>query len=385
VVRFAIGFVRRYAGARAGVAVEYDMRNDVYDHLQTLDFATHDDMQTGQLVSRASGDVRMVQSLLGFLPTMSANVIFFVVSLVLMLRLSPPLTLVALVIVPVLLVLALRLRTVVYPSSWDSMAKSAEVNTVVEEAITGVRIVKGFGQERRELGRLIEAASNLFGARMRNTRISARRGATMQTIPALGQVAILALGGWLAIKRDITIGTFLAFTSYLTMLIAPVRMFAQMLVWAQNARAAAERIFELLDATSTVAEKPDAVVLDQIAGEIVFEDVRFAYLRSEPVLDGLSIRVRPGEAVALVGGSGSGKSTVAMILPRFYDVQGGAVRVDGIDVRDTTLESLRRQIGVVFEESFLFSDSVRRRCCSGRCRRTGSSPGGRTRSPTGGR
>jgi ATP-binding cassette subfamily B protein len=359
VVRFALSFARRFGAGRLGIDVEYDMRNDIYDHLHRLDFARHDEMQSGQLVSRANTDVRVVQMLLGFLPFMSGNVLLFGLSVVFMVRLSLPLTAVALVTVPILLLMAMQMRKVVYPSSWDAQQRAAELATVVEEATSGVRVVKGFGQERRELGKLEGAAVRLFGARMRNARISAQRQAIMQTVPGVAQVAILALGGWLAMRGHISLGTLLAFQTYLLQLVAPVRQFAGMLVVASTTRAAAERIFELLDSTSTVQERPDARSLGEVRGEIAFEDVRFGYLRSEPVLDGLSLRVAPGETVALVGASGSGKSTVSLLLPRFYDAQGGAIRIDGTDVRDLTLDSLRRHLGVVFEETFLFSDTIR--------------------------
>jgi ATP-binding cassette subfamily B protein len=358
-VRFGLSFARRFGAGRLGIDVEYDMRNDIYDHLHRLDFARHDELQSGQLVSRANSDVRVVQLLLGFLPFMSGSVLLFFLSLTFMVRLSPPLTAVALVTVPVLLIMALRLRTVVYPSSWDAQQRAAELAAVVEEATSGVRVVKGFGQEGRELARLTDSAVRLFGARMRNARISARRQAVMQTVPALAQVAILALGGWLAMNGRITLGTLLAFQTYLLQLVAPVRQFAGMLVVASTARAAAERIFELLDSTPDVVEKPGAADLPPARGEVVFDDVAFGYLRSEPVLDGFSLRVAPGEVVALVGASGSGKSTVSLLLPRFYDPQRGSVTLDGVDVRDVTLESLRRNLGVVFEESFLFSETVR--------------------------
>ena len=365
-VRFGLSFVRRFGAGRLGIDVEYDMRNDIYDHLHRLDFARHDEMQSGQLVSRANSDVRVVQLLLGFLPFMSANIVLFFLSLGLMVHLSPQLTAVALVSVPSLLVMALRLRTVVYPSSWDAQQRAAELATVVDEATTGVRVVKGFGQERRELEKLTESAERLFGARMRNARISAKRQAIMETVPSLAQVAVLALGGWLVIQGNITLGTLLAFQTYLLQLVAPVRQVAGMLVVASTARAAAERIFELLDSTSDVVERPDARPLGDIRGEVVFDDVSFGYLRSEPVLDHLSLRVAPGEVVALVGASGSGKSTVSLMLPRFYDVQAGAITVDGHDVRDVRLESLRRHLGVVFEESFLFSDTIRANLSYGR-------------------
>ncbi len=365
-VRFGLSFARRFGAGRLGIDVEYDMRNDIYDHLHRLDFARHDEMQSGQLVSRANSDVRVVQTLLGFMPFMSANIVLFFLSLTLMIRLSPVLTLVALVTVPTLMIMSLQLRKVVYPSSWDAQQRAAELATVVDEATTGVRVVKGFGQEGRELRKLTDSAVRLFGARMRNARISAKRQAIMQLVPTLAQVAVLALGGWLAMEGNITLGTLLAFQTYLLQLVAPVRQVAGMLVVASTARAAAERIFELLDSTSDVVERPDAQPLDAARGEVVFDDVSFGYLRSEPVLDHFSLRVAPGEVVALVGASGSGKSTVSLLLPRFYDVQTGSITIDGVDVRDLQMESLRRQLGVVFEESFLFSDTIRANLSYGR-------------------
>jgi ATP-binding cassette subfamily B protein len=366
IVRFGLSFARRFGAGRLGIDVEYDMRNDIYDHLHRLDFARHDEMQSGQLISRANSDVRVVQMLLGFLPFMSGNVLLVFLSLGFMLRLSLPLTAVALVTVPVLLAMALRMRHVVYPSSWDAQQRAAELATVVEEATSGVRVVKGFGQEGRELDKLREAAVRLFGARMRNARISAKRQATMQAVPGLAQVSVLAVGGYLASTGDVSLGTLLAFQTYLLQLVAPVRSFAGMLVAASTARAAAERVFELLDSTSDVQERPDAAALDEARGEVVFDHVAFGYLRSEPVLDDFSLRVAPGEVVALVGASGSGKSTVSLLLPRFYDVQAGRIAVDGTDVRDVTLSSLRRNLGVVFEETFLFSDTIRANLAYGR-------------------
>jgi ATP-binding cassette, subfamily B, bacterial len=365
-VRFGLSFARRFGAGRLGIDVEYDMRNDIYDHLHRLDFARHDELQSGQLVSRANSDVRVVQMLLGFLPFMSGNVVLFFLSLVFMIKLSPPLTAVALITVPTLLVMALRLRRVVYPSSWDAQQRAAELATVVEEATSGVRVVKGFGQERRELDKLSSSAERLFGARMRNARISAKRQAVMQAVPSLAQVAILALGGWLAMEGDITLGTLLAFQTYLLQLVAPVRQVAGMMVMASTARAAAERIFELLDSTPDVVEKAGARAVEDVRGEVVFDDVSFGYLRSEPVLNGFSLRVAPGEVVALVGASGSGKSTVSLLLPRFYDPQSGRITLDGVDVRDLQLASLRRHLGVVFEESFLFSETIRENLSYGR-------------------
>jgi ATP-binding cassette subfamily B protein len=359
VVRFGAAYVRRYYGGRVALGVQHDLRTAIYDTLQRLDFARHDEMQTGQLVSRASSDVALLQGLLAFLPIISGNLVMLVVSLVIMVILSPLLTLVALAVVPLLFVVALRMRSGVFPASWDAQQQAAEVAGVVDEAVTGVRVVKGFGQEQREIGRLTGRAHTLFRSRMRMVRIQAVFVSTLQALPAFGQVAVLALGGWLALHGRITLGTFLAFSSYLVQLVAPARMFAGLVAVGQQARAGAERIFELLESNPVVTESPDAVPLQSVRGQLDFDDVRFGYMRSEPVLDGFTLHVHPGEVVALVGASGSGKSTVSLLLPRFYDVQDGHVRIDGTDVRDVTLDSLRRQIGVVFEESFLFSDSVR--------------------------
>jgi ATP-binding cassette subfamily B protein len=366
VFRFGVAHVRRFVGGRVALSVQFDLRNAIYERLQRLDFARHDDFQTGQLVSRAGSDVGLIQTLLAFLPLASGGLVMVVLSLVIMAVLSPLLTLVSLVVVPVILWIAVRLRDTVFPASWDAQQRAAEVAGVVDEAVSGVRVVKGFGQEQRELGRLAETAEDLFASRLRALRIQARYGSALQAAPALGQVAVLAFGGWLALEGRISLGTFLAFSTYLFQMVGPVRMLSVVTVIAQQARAGAERIFELLDSTPVVVERPDATVLPALTGGITFDEVTFGYLRSEPVLRGFSLTVAPGETVALVGPSGSGKSTVSLLLPRFYEVQSGSVRLDGTDVRDVTLDSLRRQIGVVFEESFLFSDTVRANIAYGR-------------------
>ncbi|MEA3218442.1 MAG: ATP-binding cassette, subfamily bacterial, partial [Acidimicrobiia bacterium] len=365
-VGFVAAYIRRFIGGRVALDVQYDLRNAIYERLQRLDFARHDAMQTGQLVSRAGSDVGLIQGLLSFLPVMSGNIVGLLVAFAVMFVLSPPLTLVALAALPSLFVVALRLRTSIFPATWDAQQRAAEVAGVVDEAVTGVRVVKGFGQEQRELEHLTDTSEQLFRSRLRMIRMQSRFTPAMQAVPSLAQVGILAFGGWLAIRGEITLGTFLAFSSFMVQQLAPVRMLAVLLAVGQQARAGAERIFDLLDANPLVVEAPDAITLPRLAGEVVFDDVSFAYSMDRPVLDGFNLRVAPGETVALVGASGSGKSTVALLLPRFYDVHRGAVRVDGVDVREVTFESLRRQIGVVFEESFLFSDTIRANIAYGR-------------------
>ncbi len=358
VATFVFAYFRRFRGGRIALDVQHDLRTAIFRQLQRLDFARHDELQTGQLVSRASSDVTLIQGFMQFLPIGVANILLFAVSLGAMFWLSPPLALVMLAVGPALLVAAMKLRTSVFPASWDAQQKAGDVANVVEEDVTGVRVVKGFGQEARELDRLAGRSRQMFAARVRLVNIQARLQPAMQTIPAFGQVAVLALGGWLALQGSISYGTFLAFSTYMLLITPPVRQLAAILTVGQLARAGAERIFDLLDSTPLVQDAPDATDLHVTEGEVRFEDVTFGYTSTEPVLRDFSLTVHAGETVALVGSSGSGKSTVGLLLPRFYDVHAGSVTIDGVDVRSVTLQSLRRSIGVVFEDSFLFSDTI---------------------------
>ena len=358
VLTFVFAYFRRFHGGRIALDVQHDLRTAIFRQLQRLDFARHDELQTGQLVSRASADVALIQGFLQFLPIGVANVLLFIVSLGAMFILSPLLSLVMLAVAPALLFTAMRLRTSVFPASWDAQQKAGDVANVVEEDVTGVRVVKGFGQEARELERLTDRSRVMFAARVRLVHITARLQPAMQAIPAFGQVAVLALGGWLALHGRITLGTFLAFSTYMLLITPPIRQLAAILTVGQLARAGAERIYDLLDSTPLVQDAPDAVDLSVPAGEVRFEHVRFGYTSADPVLRDFDLTVAPGETVALVGSSGSGKSTVALLLPRFYDVHTGRITIDGTDVRDVRLDSLRGNIGVVFEDSFLFSDTI---------------------------
>ncbi len=365
-VRYVAGSLRRFMGGRVGWDIDFDLRNVVFEHLQGLDMASHDQLQTGQVVSRTNSDLTLIRMFLNQLPNMLSNVLQLILAVSIMVILSPLLALVVVPIIPALFFFSYRMRKVVYPSQWESQARMADMVTDVDDAVSGVRVVKGFGQERRERSRLIQALNVLYASRMRNLRMRARRTSTLQTIPAFAFVAVLSLGGWLTIKGAVTVGTLVAFFTYLTQMTAPARQMASMLVTAQQARAGAERVLELLDSLPEVEEAPDAVELPALEGAIAFEDVSFGYMRSTPVLNHFDLRLRPGETVALVGSSGSGKSTIGMLLGRFYDVQGGRVAVDGVNVKHATFDSLRRQIGAVFEDAFLFSDTVKSNIAYGR-------------------
>jgi ATP-binding cassette subfamily B protein len=359
-------YLRRYRGGKVSLDVQHDLRTEMLGALSRLDGTRQDQLHTGQVVSRSISDLSMVQALLSMIPMLFGNAVLFVASLAIMLFLSPLLTLIALAVGPALWLISVASRRTLFPASWDAQQQAAAVAGVVDGAVTGVRVVKGFGQEDQESGRLEWASRLLYASRVRAVRLMARYNPALQAVPALGQVGVLALGGWLAIEGSITLGTFVAFSSYLLQLVGPVRALAALVTTGQEARASVIRVFEVIDTEPGVTDRPGAVPLGSAPAAVDLDDVSFGYVPGQPVLRGLSLHVAVGETVALVGTSGSGKSTIAQLLPRFYDVTGGALRVGGRDVRDLTLDSLRASIGLVSEDSFLFSDTVRANIAYGR-------------------
>ncbi|MFJ5591367.1 ABC transporter ATP-binding protein [Streptomyces noursei] len=392
VVVYVLTYFRRFYGGRLALDVQHDLRTRMFDAIARLDGRRQDELSTGQVVGRATSDLQLIQSLLFMLPMMIGNVLLFAVSLAVMAVLSPLLTVVALAVAPALWIIARRSRARLFPATWYAQGQAAAVASVVDGAVSGVRVVKGFGQEEQETGKLREVGRRLFAARLRTVRLNARYTPALQAVPALGQVAMLALGGWMATRGHITLGTFVAFSTYLAQLVGPVRMLAMMLTVGQQARAGVERVYELIDTEPTITEHEGAHALPADApATVVFDRVTFGYgphhapaagsqdgrgrqdaaagdgegaatpapRPVRPILDDFSLRIDAGETVAVIGASGSGKSTVSLLLPRFYDVTAGRVLVGGHDVRDLTLESLRAAIGLVPESSFLFSDSIR--------------------------
>ncbi|MFF9198487.1 ABC transporter ATP-binding protein [Streptomyces sp. NPDC014779] len=359
---YVLTYIRRYYGGRLALDVQHDLRTEMFGTITRLDGRRQDELSTGQVVGRATSDLQLIQSLLFMLPMTIGNVLLFLISLGVMAALSLPLTAVALAVAPALWWIARRSRTRLHPATWYAQQQAAAVAGVVDGAVTGVRVVKGFGQEDQETGKIREAGRKLFAGRLRTIRLNAKYTPALQAVPALGQVAVLALGGWLAYKEQITLGTFVAFSSYLASLVGPVRMLAMVLTVGQQARAGVERVLELIDTEPSIQDGTKELPADAPA-TVEFDDVSFAYEsadgKASPVLEGFSLEIRPGETVAVVGASGSGKSTVSLLLPRFYDVTRGAVLVGGHDVRELTLDSLRAAVGLVPEDSFLFSDTVR--------------------------
>jgi ATP-binding cassette, subfamily B, bacterial len=365
-VRFVAAFLRRYLAGRLALDVQHDLRRQVFAAVQRLDGERQDALRTGQVVSRAITDLQLVQSLLSVVPLALGAVVLVIVSIGAMLWLSPLLTLVALVLLPAVCWVALRTRARLFPATWSAQQRAADIAQHVEETVTGVRVVKGFGQERRETATLERGAVRLFAERMRTARLTARLNPTLLALPALGQVGVIAVGGWLALEGSISLGTFLAFITYVAQLVAPARLLGSLVVTAQLARAGVERVHDLVDSQPDVVDPDHPAALPDGPLAVELCDVTFGYSRRDPVLDGVTLRVEPGETLAVVGTAGSGKSTIALLLPRFYDPQRGELRVGGVPLPQLRLAELRSELGVVFEEAFLFSDTIRANIAYGR-------------------
>jgi ATP-binding cassette, subfamily B, bacterial len=372
------GYISRTALFRVAYDIEFDLRNIIYEHLTRMSFPFYDRVQSGQLISRANSDIRSVQMYLTFAPMILVQCSIALVAFGYMLTISVPLALVAMITMPFIYWVGVKMRKSLFPVSWIIQSRLAEVATVVDENVNGVRVVRSFAAEEQQLRQLATAADRVQWAYIKDADLRARFTPLVQNLSQVGLSLVLLFGGYLVIHGHLQLGAIVSFNLYLLLLQAPFMMLGMLIMMGQRASASAERIYEILDEQATIVDRPGATDLVDCRGDVRFEDVSFAYASDSlmaaaakqggnpNVLTDLNLHLSPGETVALVGRTGSGKSTVARVLARFYDATEGTVRVDGHDVRDLTLTSLRANIGVVLDEPFLFSASIRDNIAYGR-------------------
>jgi len=348
---------RRYLAFRESRMVEMILRGRIHDHVLGLHPGYHDTAQTGQLMSRMSSDLNQVQMFVVMLPlTLSHLALIAGVSVVLLIT-DPLLALVTLVPLPFINLTARRFSNAIHPAVLAVQSEQAQLSTVVEESVAGVRVVKGFGAERVRMEALTTEADDIREVSMRAARIRARFLPVMELLPSLGLVAVLGLGGLRVLDGSLTIGELVAFNFFVTLLVWPLRSIGMTVAFAQRAAAALERVHEVLDVAPAIADPPEPVALPIGGGAVSFSSVTFGYSDSL-VLDGFDLEIAAGESVAVVGATGSGKSTVARLLLRFYDPSSGSITIDGVDLRDLRVDDVRRAVGIVFEDTLLFNDTV---------------------------
>jgi ABC-type multidrug transport system fused ATPase/permease subunit len=356
ILRLGFSVARRLVAGRISLGVEYDLRNRMYEHLQSLELAFFDSQQTGQLMSRATVDLQSVRFFLGYgLIFLAQSAITILIAAVVMFALDPFLALVALAPTPWVIWIAFRYGQRNRPATQEVQQRIAELTAEAEENIGGVRVVKAFAQEQRQLRRFSKAVARVFDQSMVSTRLRAFYSPFIGFLPQLGLAALLLVGGRQAINGSITVGEFIAFYGYVLMLTGPMRWLGMALGMAQRAVASGARVFELLDRAPQLVAAPDAEPLPPGGGRVELRGVTFGYDGGEPVLRDIDLDVEAGQTVALVGPTGSGKTTLVMLIPRLYDTDRGAILVDGVDVRALDPASLRGEVAVVSDDAFLFS------------------------------
>jgi ATP-binding cassette subfamily B protein len=371
VIREASNYIGRRCLLTTAYSFEYDLRNILYRHYMRLSFPFYDRAHTGQLISRANSDVRAVQQYLVTAPTVFVQCAVVIVAFAEMFTISVPLALVTMVSLPLTFVFGYVMRKRIFPVSWLIQARLADVATIVEENVSGVRIVKSFAAEQNEVTNLARAADRLQWGYIKDADIRGAWAPMVENLPRAGLAVILLYGGILALDGSLgpvpaAVGLLFTFQSYMLLFQPPFRQLGSVLMNGQRASAAAKRILEVLDTEPEIVNAPGAADLTECRGHLEFRDVSFRYGSGPLILSGFSLDVEPGETVALVGRTGSGKSTVARLVNRSYDVAAGTITIDGKNLRDLTLESLRASVGLVTDDSFLFSVSIRDNIAYGR-------------------
>lgn len=358
---FLLRYTYRFLLFKTAYRIETQLRSLIYRHLTKLSFSFFDRIASGEVISRANSDIRSIQLLLAFGPLAMLSLLSFFLALIFMLSIHPPLTFVTIACMPFVYVLAQKMRDKVFPLSWVTQGRMADLAMVVDENINGSRIVKSFAAERKQIELLAKKAQRLRWSSTALIDSRARFNPLIEALPRLGMASILMYGGWLSINEKISIGALIAFSSYVIMISVPFRMLGFVLLQAQRAAASSLRIFEILDEEPAIANKLTARKIISPIGDLSFRNVSFSYPNGENpvILDDFNLEITAGETVALVGRTGCGKSTVARLLPRFYDITEGSILLDGTDIRDFLVEDLRTHINVIPDEPFLFSESIR--------------------------
>lgn len=357
VLALGIG-IRRYFGFKLSYRAEADLRNRLFTHIQRMAFSFHDATSTGELMARASSDLSQVRLILAMMPITVANIGMFLVVAVVLIVIDPVLGLVAALMVPALLLTSGRFATRVVGYSFDLQERLSELSHVVEESVTGVEVIKSYGQEDQQQGKLNAKAEEIYESAMHMAKERAIHRPLFEIIPALGTVAVLVVGGIRVIDGVLTMGQFVSFTQYLAVMVMPLMITGWFFANLPRSAAASTRIEALLATAPDIAEPVKPIRLPTGKGEIRFKDVTFNYSEGPPVLHHADLVIPGGTSIGLVGATGAGKTTLAHLIPRFHDVSEGAVTIDGVDVRDMSLEQLRSEVAVVFQETFLFSASI---------------------------
>jgi ATP-binding cassette subfamily B protein len=362
-------FLYRYGLYSMAFKMEFHLRTLLFNHLGRMSFAFFDRVQSGQIISRANSDIRSVQMFLAFAPIMTVQFFSFLLAVVFMVQIDLVLTAVTMIALPGVLLIGQRLRLIMFPLSWIQQSRMAEVATVVDENVTGVRVVKAFAAEQRQIEELAYAAERLRWANLQAHFSRARFTPFIENLPRFALAFVLLYGGLQAIDGDLTVGDLIAFNLYIVLLQAPFRFLGMLLILGQRAKASAQRIYEILDEQPTVLDVPNAVSIQAPAGEVSFDQVQFAYGTetvggsagaevTTAVLSGFDLHIPAGQTIAIVGRTGSGKSTIPRLLLRFYEPSSGTISIDEHDIATVTTTSLRNAISLVPDEPFLFSTTV---------------------------